>query len=442
MNALAPQLLLAAAAGAVFGLPVFAAAVVLARPFSSAAARYRILAAGFVGAAALSPLAFGAALLRPAGAGGFSTLERALAQHVAVAAVAVVALVAVALLADLCVDLIRLLRIKARSCVDPAVPRQRRRAPVAASARVRTPTAIGYLHPRIVVPADLRARVSAQEWRAIVAHENAHLERYDDWSKALQAAVVRLCWFAPALWALGARLDLERELASDERAVDGFESRAYAACLVRLAADVRRPPPAPAAWLGRSQVALRVERLLKPTPRASGPFAAGARVAALAAVIGVSAVGAAAVVVPAGHSAGSGAVHVIARVAPPGARRAVARRPVPRVRPIRPRAPAPHTDVVASPVARLPVPQRGARAAHKLLALSPGAPCRTCVMLRRPVSDGPARPAAPRAAMSAPTPQVTEAPVETGAEEAGGGVHGYPWNAELLRAVFIVPLGR
>lgn len=164
----------------------------------------------------------------------------------------------------LAVDVVRLLRIKACSSVDISVARAARNAPVARSGRVRTPTAMGYLRPRIVVPADLRGRLNGAEWRAILVHESAHLARYDDWSKAVQTALARLCWFAPAVWLLGARLDLERELASDEHVLRAaVDPRAYAACLIRLACDVRRQP-APAAWTRRSQVAVRVERLLHP----------------------------------------------------------------------------------------------------------------------------------------------------------------------------------
>jgi hypothetical protein len=154
---------------------------------------------------------------------------------------------------------------------------------VATSARLRTPTAIGYFHPRIVVPRDFRARVSGEEWRAIIAHENAHLRRYDDWSKAVQAVLARMLWFLPALWLLGARLDLERELASDELVVAStMLPHAYAACLVRLVVDGNaRRLPTPAAWRSRTQVAVRVERMLR--PRAAGSaLAAGFRLGCLA----------------------------------------------------------------------------------------------------------------------------------------------------------------
>src|SRR5581483_9463019 len=126
------------------------------------------------------------------------------------------AAVAAILLLLLARDVVRLRRVKRRAV--PLGLGGPRGATVATSADVVTPTAIGYLHPAIVVPAGFRARVDAGEWEAVLAHERAHLARRDDWAKALQSACSRAGWWIPGLWLLGRALDLERELASDERA--------------------------------------------------------------------------------------------------------------------------------------------------------------------------------------------------------------------------------
>jgi beta-lactamase regulating signal transducer with metallopeptidase domain len=287
------------ASGAVFGLPLVFIAAVIARPFGTAATRYRIYVAAFIAAAGFAPLAFIASYMRPAAPASAHGVEHAVAQYAPLPLIALCVVIATLLLGDLAIDLFKLLRIKAFSRIVEAIPRQHRAAQVAASALVQTPTAIGYLHPRIVVPLDLPERVSADELQAIVAHENAHLERYDDWTKALQTAIVRLSWFTPALWALATRMDLERELASDERVLArSFDARVYAGCLVRLAADVRRAPAAPAAWISRSQVAVRVEHLLKPARRLAW-YAGAARVAVLVVAIGFSGLAALVAVPPA-----------------------------------------------------------------------------------------------------------------------------------------------
>src|SRR5476651_856978 len=377
------------ASGAVFGLPLVLIAAVIARPFAAAATRYKIYVAAFVAAATFAPLALIASYLRPASPASGLIFEHTVVRYAPLPVIALCIVIAALLLGDLAIDLVKLLRIKAFSRIVAAIPRQHREAAVAASAQVRTPTAIGYLHPRIVVPLDLPERVSAEELRAIVAHENAHLERYDDWAKAAQTAIVRLLWFAPALWALAARLDLERELASDERVLArAFDPRAYAACLVRLAADVRRPHAAPAAWVTRSQVAVRVERLLKPGTRLAW-YAGVSRVALLVVAIGASALGALAVVPPAMEYAP--VAHHDATIRAPHQIAARPRHAHPRVMPQRHTTVA-VTDVLRSTTAVKPTASHAHVSAPEakpampeVIALALVPPCRTCMLLRRPV---------------------------------------------------------
>ncbi len=204
---------------------------------------------------------------------------------------------AVALLFELALDVVRLRRIK--RAAEPLGTLPVRNARIGTSPTVPTPTAIGYFHPAIVVPAGFRDRVDAGEWEAVVAHECAHLTRGDDWAKALQSAVLRACWWLPGLWLLSRGLDLERELASDERAAGATGARRYAACLLRLATGGCADAVAPALWGRRSHVAIRVERLLRPTADSSpivraialGAFSATALVVLGAAVVAIPAIG-------------------------------------------------------------------------------------------------------------------------------------------------------
>ena len=177
--------------------------------------------------------------------------------------VALCALVASWLLLRLAVDVVRLRRVKQRAELLGTLAV--RRARVGTSETVVTPTAIGYLHPAVLVPEGFRTRVDAAEWDAVLAHECAHLARLDDWAKAMQSAILRAEWWVPGLWILSRGIDLERELASDERAALATGPRRYAACLLRLATGrYDDDAVAPALWGRRSHVAIRVERLLRP----------------------------------------------------------------------------------------------------------------------------------------------------------------------------------
>lgn len=214
--------------------------------------------------------------------------------RLATSALALAAAVAAILLLGLAADVVRLRRVKrgAVSLGSVAV----RRARIGLSRTVTTPTAIGYLHPAVVLPDGFRARVDEREWDAVVAHECAHLARRDDWAKAVQSAVLRVGWWIPGLWVLSRALDLERELASDERAACETGPRRYAACLLRLATDrCDAAGLAPALWGRRSHVAIRVERLVRPVAGggpvvravALGAFTAAAIAVVAAAVLAV-----------------------------------------------------------------------------------------------------------------------------------------------------------
>lgn len=427
--------------------------MLLARALPSAAARYAILAVAFL-AAAGEPFA---AVVLSAGHAPHANLalplERALAVRGPLDVIfAIVGAITIVLLGDVAFALYRLLLVKRGARVDRSFARGARRAPVAYSEDVESATAIGYRSPCVVLPSGIESLVDPSELRAIIAHENAHLARYDDWAKALQAIVVRLLWFAPALWILARRLDLERELASDERVAATLDPRAYAACLLRLAVDVPGRHVAPAAWRGRAQIAIRVEELLRPARRLGGGGVA-VRIAALTAAIVTGAFGAGALVPADAPVAGA-----IAGGLPP---RSGARPPhalsLRALRAPRPRTVAVVRDTPAGPVAApLPVvaaplrsgallvpglpsvvPRRAEE--HRLpavIAAAPsvpagpsataGAPCRTCVMLRRPVTDGPA------VALPRPLPEPSEQPVADPPDPAFSGVRSRSWDPNSL----------
>ena len=296
--------------------------MIAARPFARAADRYRVVVAGFLAAAFVGPLALAAATLRTApdavpaaGAAAAGTLKL-----LALPVLTVLVVVAGALLLGLACDVVRLRRVKRQAV--PLGTVAVRGALIGLSPTVTTPTAIGYLHPAVVVPDGFRARVDEREWDAVVAHECAHLARGDDWAKALQSTILRLGWWIPGLWVLSRELDLERELASDERAAAETGPRRYAACLLRLATD-RSDAVAPALWARRSHVAIRVERLIRPTAQGApvvraaslGAFTAAAFAVVAMAVLAVpGTAGRVAVAVP--HRAPPAVAHATRQALP------------------------------------------------------------------------------------------------------------------------------
>ncbi len=166
----------------------------------------------------------------------------------------------------------------------------RRRVGLRLSDRIATPITVGFRHPAVLIPAALLEELSREELAQIVLHELAHIRRGDDWTNLAQRLAEAVLFFHPAVWWIGRRLELERELACDDDVVASLAGeRAYARCLTRLAERAlasRREALAPGAAPRASQLARRVRALLAPDrPRGVrvSPLAASALVALLAA---------------------------------------------------------------------------------------------------------------------------------------------------------------
>jgi beta-lactamase regulating signal transducer with metallopeptidase domain len=112
--------------------------------------------------------------------------------------------------------------------------------------------------PVLLVPAALLKTLEAGRWRAIVAHELAHLRRGDHWVRRLEMVAGLAWWWCPLYWWVCRRIDFEAELACDAWAV--WESPrdrvSYAESLIRIGTSFSLvDPPSPAlgmAGTGRS----------------------------------------------------------------------------------------------------------------------------------------------------------------------------------------------
>lgn len=198
------------------------------------------------------------------------------------------AIIALLLLARLGFSLIHVYRLR-RKCEElnlsscPAlaeIPGQshRRQVRLLVSNDVRIPTALGFFHPAVVIPAWALRDLSSDELKVIVLHELAHLRRWDDWTNLGQKIVKALFFFHPAVWWIDSRLALEREIACDDLVLEQTSSaRDYAASLVSIAEKVvgekkrmARTLALAQGALGRMrQVSARIARILDGQPRSS-----------------------------------------------------------------------------------------------------------------------------------------------------------------------------
>lgn len=92
-------------------------------------------------------------------------------------------------------------------------------ARVFASTRVRVAAAVGFLKPVVLLPALWVTELPPEVLQAVIAHELAHIRRFDTWINLLQRIVETLFFYHPLVWWLSNRLRYERELCCDELAV-------------------------------------------------------------------------------------------------------------------------------------------------------------------------------------------------------------------------------
>ena len=149
------------------------------------------------------------------------------------------------------------------------------------SALVEVPTVVGHLRPIILIPAGALVGLTPQQLEAVLAHELAHVRRYDYAVNLLQTVVETLLFYHPAAWWLSGRVRAEREHACDDAAVEATgDALSYAralAALEQLRADAG-PPVALALAANGGSLMQRIQRLVNNDTRTHSrrPFAAAA----------------------------------------------------------------------------------------------------------------------------------------------------------------------
>ena len=129
------------------------------------------------------------------------------------------------------------------------------------SIHVDVPLVAGWLRPVLLLPISAITGLTQPQLEAVIAHELAHIRRYDAFVNVFQVAVETLLFYHPAVWWLGKRIRTEREHCCDDAAVALCGSPfVYARALARLAENRQSPKFAMA--LDGSPLVARVARLL------------------------------------------------------------------------------------------------------------------------------------------------------------------------------------
>lgn len=125
---------------------------------------------------------------------------------------------------------------------------------------LKTPFVIGLFPPKIYIP----SRLSDEERRYIVLHEQTHIRRCDHIVKMFAYLVLCLHWFNPLAWAAFILMSADMEMSCDERVMrelGGGIKNAYSLSLVRVAAGRKILNGSPLAF-GEGGMKERVKNVL------------------------------------------------------------------------------------------------------------------------------------------------------------------------------------
>src|SRR5579864_2663919 len=84
---------------------------------------------------------------------------------------------------------------------------------------LQAPAVIGWFRPIVFLPATALTGLSEEQLRVVIAHELAHIRRFDAFVNVFQVCVETLLFYHPAVWRLNRRIRAEREHCCDETAV-------------------------------------------------------------------------------------------------------------------------------------------------------------------------------------------------------------------------------
>lgn len=157
------------------------------------------------------------------------------------------------------------------------------------SVRVSTPVVIGFIRPVVLLPVGLATGLTAKQIEAILAHELAHVKRFDYLVNLLQSLVEVVYFFHPALWWVSSRVRMEREHCCDDIAIEVCGDKlAFARALAEVETFRQSPALAMAFASQKGLMLQRVRRVLGVTEKPSRRMSPNALILLVLLVFGVS----------------------------------------------------------------------------------------------------------------------------------------------------------
>ena len=183
----------------------------------------------------------------------------------------------------LCLGLAWVGRLRRQAVAAPAIWQARldalalrmglhRRLPLKLHAGLASPVTVGFWRPVILLPAALLSGMPVALLEALLAHELAHVRRWDYLVNLLQSVAEALLFFHPVVWWLSARMRAEREQVADALAAQALQDpQQLATALHALSLHTAAPQHSGLLMSARGGALLtRIERLMAPGPDTAG----------------------------------------------------------------------------------------------------------------------------------------------------------------------------
>jgi bla regulator protein BlaR1 len=131
------------------------------------------------------------------------------------------------------------------------------------SALANVPMTIGWIKPVVLLPVGIASGLTITQLEAILAHELAHIKRYDYLVNIFQNFVEILFFFHPATWFISGKVRDERENCCDDFAVEICgDSLVLAKALTQVASYQQQPRLAMAFGAKRQTFMDRIKRII------------------------------------------------------------------------------------------------------------------------------------------------------------------------------------
>src|SRR6266481_67205 len=127
--------------------------------------------------------------------------------------------------------------------------------------RLDAPAVLGWFRPVVLLPVRALTGLTEEQIEAVVAHELAHIRRFDCFVNLFQIATETLLFYHPAVWWVSQRIRVEREHCCDDEAIAICgDAVNYARALTLM--EEWRTAPALMMAANRSPLGARVVRVL------------------------------------------------------------------------------------------------------------------------------------------------------------------------------------